>query len=154
MRHLFLLLPLIVLIGCKPSDSASGGAVELPTEYHGNWIFDEDSATKAIESMPLSEEDKLKLQSSFIGIIRGETRQIDSTGRVTGGSYPEELIIRLQVVEERKDGLVAKTLNSMNPDTKQFTLNSITNGVWRSTLLDESLQPVAGIPDDFWKRSE
>jgi len=128
--------------------------MELPAEYHGSWFFDEDSATKAIEAMAISDEDKLKLQSSFIGMIRGETRQVDSSGRITSDLYPDELIIRLHAVEEREDGLVMRTSNSMNSDAKQFTLNSISNGVWRSRLLDGSLRIAAGMPDDFWKRPE
>ena len=153
MRHLFLLLSLFALTGCKPSDSASGGDTDIPSEYHGSWLFDEDSATKGIEAMPLKEEDKLKLQSSFIGMIRGETRQVDSAGRITSSSYPDELIIRLHVVEEREDGLILQTSNSMNPDATQFTLNTISGGVWRARLLDDSLQVMAGMPDDFWARN-
>ena len=154
MRPLLILLSLIALIGCKPTDTARGGDTKLPAEYRGSWMFDEGAATVAIESMSLSEEDKLKLQSSFIGMIRDETRQVDEAGRITGDSYPDELVIRLHVVEERDDGTVMSTSNSMNPDAKQFTLNTISDGVWRARLLDDSLQVAAGIPDDFWKRYE
>ena len=154
MRHLFLLLSLFALTGCEPSDSASSGDTDLPFEYHGSWIFDGDSATTGIEDMPIKEEDKLKLQSSYIGMIRDEIRQVDSTGRITSSSYPDELIIRLHVVEEREDGLILRTSNSMNPDATQFTLNTISGGVWRARLLDDSLQVMAGMPDDFWARNK
>lgn len=154
MNPLLLLLSLVVLIGCKSTDTPRDGETKLPAEYRGSWVFDEDSATIAIKSMSLSEVDKLKLQSSFIGMIRDESRQVDETGRITGDSYPDELVIRFHVIEEREDGTVMKTSNSMNPDATQFTLNTISNGVWRARLLNDSLLVVAGIPDDFWKRQE
>ncbi len=153
MRLLSLCL-IFCIVGCDKVPTESRSDSEFPKGFQGDWIFDEGAATSAIDKMPIEEEAKLKLQSSFIGMIRNESRNVDSTGRITGGSYPDELVVRLHVVEERQDGVVVRASNSMNPDAIQFTLNTISNGVWRSRLLDDSLNPVEGMPDDFWKRPE
>lgn len=154
MMRILTLSLVLCAVGCDEAPTESRSDSEFPKEFQGDWRFDEAAATSAIEGMPIDEEAKLKLQSSFIGMIRNESRNMDSTGRITGGSYPDELVVRLHVVEERQDGVVARTSNSMNPDASQFTLNTISDGVWRSRLLDDSLNPVEGMPDDFWKRPE
>jgi len=152
-RYLFLGL-VLAFSSCKKVPSELEGGIDFPTEFQGDWMFAEEVATAAIEEMAIDEEAKLKLQSSFVGMVRGESRHLDSSGRVTGASYPEELVIRYHFLEKRDDGFIAKTSNSMNPDAKQFTSNMISGGVWRSRLLDDSLEPVKGIPDDYWKRPE
>jgi hypothetical protein len=152
MKYLIQLCFLIAVVSCDRAPTEVGEDKKFPSELEGEWVFDEESATAAIEKMPIKEEDKLKLQSSYIGMIRGESRHMDSTGRITGDTYPDELIIRLHVVEKRADGVVTRTTNSMNPTAKQFTLNTVVDGVWRSRILDDSFNPVDNMPADYWKR--
>lgn len=154
MMRFFTLLLVLCAAGCDQAPTEARSDSEFPVDFHGDWVFAEEEANAAILEMPIDDEAKLKLQSSFIGMIRDERRQVDSTGRITGDSYPDELVIRLHVVEETQDGVIMRTSNSMNPDASQFTLNTISNGVWRSALLDDSLKPVVGIPDDFWQHPE
>ena len=153
MKALLALLMILALVSCKKPNRDSSSSGEIPIEFQGEWIFDEDSATTAIDTMEISDEEKLKLQSSYIGIVRGETRSVSSTGVVSGPSFPEGVVeIRIQVERVTEDGVIMKGTNSLNKELIEYSLDSVVEGVWRSQMLDSSMSPVKGLPDNFWKR--
>ena len=153
MKAQLALLMILALVGCKKANPDSSGAGEIPIEFQGEWIFDEDSATAEIDTMEISDEEKLKLQSSYIGIVRGERRSVNSTGLVSGPSFPDGVVeIRIQVERVTEDGVIMKGTNSLNKDSIEYSLDSVVEGVWRSQMLDSSMNPVKDLPDNFWMR--
>ncbi len=126
--------------------------VRFPEKFVGKWIFDVAAAENAINRMNIPEGDKLKLKSSYIDMARGQQRSISGNGVMRVIGMPDHVTIEFTVVEKRDNGFVLAARNSLNPSEKQFTLNTMSNGVWRVTMLNNALNPVKGTPDDFWKR--
>ena len=60
--------------------------------------------------------------------------------------------IRIQVERVTEDGVIMKGTNSLNKDSIEYSLDSVVEGVWRSQMLDNSMNPVKDLPDNFWMR--
>jgi hypothetical protein len=145
MRLILLSIIVTFLVSCNKRVKT-----EIPEQFVGEWTFDEDAAYDGIEKMDIAEEDKIKLSSSYINMVRGQTMRVYADGWVSGSMIPDNLL-RFEYVSESTEGVILRTVNQMNSEEHQYTLNSISDGIWRVQILDSNHKPIKSTPDDYWR---
>ena len=69
MIRIFFIVLIAGVVGCgRPAIEAPGGG-EFPGEFVGDWVFDGESASAAIQDLPIGDEAKLELQGSSVIVL-------------------------------------------------------------------------------------
>ena len=150
-KQITLALLSVSFFACQKSPDDDKG---IPNEFIGNWIFDVSSAREGITRMDISEEEKAMLEESFLDLAINNQLTVNADGSLEIKSEPSvpNNLLKFVLIETRPDGYIFQTINSMNLDANEFTLNTISNGIWRVVIIDESFSPIKGLPDNYWAR--
>jgi hypothetical protein len=133
--------------------TACSNKEKFPENLVGKWIFDIQAAKAAINKSAIPEDQKEILEKSYLYIIKDQAMEISSQGEFQISDQPDSVKLQLYVLQEKENSYIIKTINSLKPDTPQYSEFIVSNGLLRVVLLDEGLEPVKGVPDDFWKKT-
>ncbi len=138
---------------CLVCIATCSGKSEFPNDLVGKWKFDIEAARAAINKGSWPDDQKKILEKSYLSIVKDQVMEISSQGAFRMLDQPASVKLQLHVLKVKGKSYIIKTINSLNPDKPQHSEFIVKNDSLRVVLLNDSLEPVNGVPDDYWKKN-